>query len=195
MLVMSLPTMVLSAFFSSSLYEEFWSISFSLWNPINIDNLLAVAIWSTQCPFSPCTLMLYKWKSLLPLFPRKAEFLQVSMPLFWESDTTEWLHFHFSLLCTGEGNGNPLQCSCLENPRDRRAWWAAIYGVAQSRTRLKWLSNSSMPLLVQSCLHFLLKKFIKAFNSLKKLYLCIFGCAGVCCCVQYFSSCSKEGLL
>ena len=47
------------------------------------------------------------------------------------------LHFHFSLLCTGEGNGNPLQCSCLENPRDGGAWWAATYGVAQSRTRLK----------------------------------------------------------
>ena len=44
----------------------------------------------------------------------------------------------------GEGNGNPLQCSCLENPRDRRAWWAAIYGVTQSRTRLKWLSSSSL---------------------------------------------------
>ena len=58
-----------------------------------------------------------------------------------ESDTTEWLHFHFSLSCIGEGNGNPLQCSCLENPRDGRAWWAAIYGVSQSRTRLKWLSN------------------------------------------------------
>ena len=54
-----------------------------------------------------------------------------------ESDTTERLHFHFSLSCIGEGNGNPLQCSCLENPRDRGAWWAAIYGVAQSRTRLK----------------------------------------------------------
>ena len=61
----------------------------------------------------------------------------------WESDTTEWLHFHFSLLSIGEGNGNPLQCSCLENPRDRGAWWAAVYGVAQSRTRLKWLSSSS----------------------------------------------------
>ena len=58
----------------------------------------------------------------------------------WESDTTERLHFHFSLSCIGEGNGNPLQCSCLENPRDRGAWWAAVYGVAQSRTRLKWLS-------------------------------------------------------
>ena len=53
-----------------------------------------------------------------------------------ESDTTERLHFQFSLLCTGEGNGNPLQCSCLENPRDGGAWWAAVCGVAQSRTRL-----------------------------------------------------------
>ena len=59
-----------------------------------------------------------------------------------ESDTTERLHFHFSLSCTGEGNGNPLQCSCLENPRDGGAWWAAVYGVAQNRTRLKWLSSS-----------------------------------------------------
>ena len=56
---------------------------------------------------------------------------------------TERLHFQFSLLCIGEGNGNPLQCSCLENPRDGGAWWAAIYGVAQSQTRLKQLSSSS----------------------------------------------------
>ena len=61
-----------------------------------------------------------------------------------ESDTTEQLHCHFSLSCVGEGNGNPLQCSCLENPRDRGVWWAAVYGVSQSRTRLKWLSSSSM---------------------------------------------------
>ena len=60
-----------------------------------------------------------------------------------ESDTTGWLHFHFSLSHTGEGNGNPLQCSCLEKPRDGGAWWAAIYGVTQSRTWLKWLSSSS----------------------------------------------------
>ena len=60
-----------------------------------------------------------------------------------ESDTTEWLHFHFSLSCIREGNGNPLQCSCLENPRDGEAWRAAISGVAQSRTRLKRLSSSS----------------------------------------------------
>ena len=60
-----------------------------------------------------------------------------------ESDTTERLHFHFSLLGIGEGNGNTLQCSCLENPRDGGAWWAAISGVAQSRTRLKRHSSSS----------------------------------------------------
>ena len=61
----------------------------------------------------------------------------------WESDTTERLHFHFSLSCIGEGNGNPLQCPCLENPRDGGAWWVAVYGVTQSRTRLKRLSSSS----------------------------------------------------
>ena len=60
-----------------------------------------------------------------------------------ESDTTEWLHFHVSLSWIGEGNGNPLQCSCLENPRDGGAWWAAVYGVPQSRTRLTRLSSSS----------------------------------------------------
>ena len=58
-----------------------------------------------------------------------------------ESDTTERLHFHFSLSCIGEGNGNPLQCSCLENPRDGGAWWAAVCGVTRSRTRLKQLSR------------------------------------------------------
>ena len=58
--------------------------------------------------------------------------------------------FHFSLSCIGEGNGNPLQCSCLENPRDGRAWWAAVYGVAQSRTQLKRLSSSSSSLAKSS---------------------------------------------
>ena len=63
----------------------------------------------------------------------------------WELDVTQWLCFHFSLSCIGEGNGNPLQCSCLENPRDGGAWWAAACGVAQSQTRLKRLSSSSSP--------------------------------------------------
>ena len=59
------------------------------------------------------------------------------------SDRSERLNFHFSLSCIGERNGNPLQCSCLENPMDGGAWWAAVYGVAQSQTRLKRLSSSS----------------------------------------------------
>ena len=73
------------------------------------------------------------WRSLVGCSPWGHE----------ESDTTERLHFRFSLSCIGEGNGNPLQCSCLERPIDSGAWWAALYGVAQSRTRLKRLSSSS----------------------------------------------------
>ena len=65
----------------------------------------------------------------------------------WESDTTEQLYFHFSLSYIGEENGNPVRCSCLENPRDGGAWWASIYGIAQSRTRLKQLSSSSSTLI------------------------------------------------
>ena len=94
-----------------------------------------------------------------------------------ELDTTKRFHFHFSLSCTGEGNGNPLQCSCLENPRDGEAWWAAVYGVAQSRTRLKQLSSSSI-----------LKKNL--------IYL-FFGCAGwvfVAAWSGLFFSCSKQEL-
>jgi len=82
-----------------------------------------------------------------------------------ESDTTERLPFHFSLSCIGEGNGNPLQCSCLENPRDGGAWWTAVYGVAQNQTWLKRLSSSSRTIFRQHwtkmatlittlCLHF-----------------------------------------
>ena len=72
------------------------------------------------------------------------------------SDMTEQLNFDFSLLCIGEGNGNPLQYSCLENPRDGRAWWAAVYGVAQSRTRLKQLSSSMSIELMMPSNHFIL---------------------------------------
>ena len=64
-----------------------------------------------------------------------------------ESNMIERFHFHFSLSCIGEGNGKQLQCSCLENPRDGGAWWAAVYGVAQSWTQLKRLSSSSSRLL------------------------------------------------
>ena len=71
---------------------------------------------------------------------------------------TERLHFHFSLSCIGEGNGNPLQCSCLENPRDGRAWWAAVYGVAQSQTWLKRLSSSSRFIPTPGCTYFFLSQ-------------------------------------
>ena len=80
------------------------------------------------------------WRSLVGCSPWGRE----------ESDTTERLHFHFSLSCIGEGNGNPLQCSCLENLRDGATWWAAVYGVAQSRTWLKRLSSSSRS---KVCIH------------------------------------------
>ena len=71
-----------------------------------------------------------------------------------ESDTTKRFHFHFLLSCIGEGNGNPLQHSCLENPRDGGAWWAAVFGVAQSRTLLKQLSSSISMTLLQGNQHF-----------------------------------------
>ena len=92
------------------------------------------------------------WQPTLVLLPGKSHgrrSLEGCSP--WgreESDTTEQLHFHFFLSCIGEGNGNPLQCSCLENPRDGGVWWASIYGVAQSETRLKRLSSSSKLIII-----------------------------------------------
>ena len=89
-----------------------------------------------------------QWNPTPVLLPGKSHgwrSLEGSIPWdCWGSDTTEQLHFHFSFSSIGEGNGNPLQCSCLENPRDGGPWWAAIYRVSQSRTRLKWLSSSSI---------------------------------------------------
>ena len=90
-----------------------------------------------------------------------------------ELDMFERLHFHFSLSCIGEGNGNPLQCSCLENPRDGRAWWAAVYGVAQSQTRLKRLSSNSSEGAYQ--------KFNKGSCSMEWEYLLLgTGQTGLC---------------
>ena len=93
------------------------------------------SLWRRQWQATPVLLpgKSHGWRSLVGCSPWGR----------YESDATERLHFHFSLSHNGEGNGNPLQCSCLENPRDGRAWWAAVYGVAQSRTRLKQLSSSS----------------------------------------------------
>ena len=83
------------------------------------------------------------WRSLMGCSPWGRE----------EWDMTGRLHFHFSLSYIGEGNGNPLQCSCLENPRDGGAWWAAVYGVTQSWTRLKRLSSSSSSSSSPSMVH------------------------------------------
>ena len=87
-----------------------------------------------------------------------------------ESDSNEQLHFHFSLSYMGEGNGNPLQCSCLENPRDGGAWWAAISGVAQSRTRLKRLSSSSSSRASKLCLPYPINRWWTGptFNPTRK---------------------------
>ena len=97
-----------------------------------------------------------------------------------ESDTTERLHFHFSLSCIGEGNGNPLQRSCLENPRDGGAWWIAVYGITQSWTQLMRLSSSSS----NSVLHFFESVYLSLyfiftifslFFRLHNFYLSIFS--------------------
>ena len=90
-----------------------------------------------------------------------------------ELDTTELLHFHFSLSYIGEGNGNPLQCACLENPRDGGAWWAAVHGVAQSRTRLKQLSSSSSSMLYSFLLLFFsyMSKHALYFRDIRSFFL------------------------
>ena len=101
--------------------------------------------------FSHCFCVVFprrrQWQTTLVLLPRKSHGRRSLVGCSpWgceESDTTERIHFHFPLSCIGEGKGNPLQCSCLENPRDGGAWWAAVYGVGQSWTQLKRLSSSS----------------------------------------------------
>ena len=108
-------------------------------------------VWETSSPFifwqQLVTFLRRQWHPTPVLLPGKSHgwrsLVGCSPWGRYESDTTEQLHFHFSLSHNGEGNGNPLQCPCLENPRDSRAWWAAVYGVAQSRTQLKRLSSSS----------------------------------------------------
>ena len=94
-----------------------------------------------------CSNIVHLWHPTPVLLPRKSHgwrsLVGYSPWGHQESDTTERRYCHLSLPCIGEGNGNPPQRSCLENPRDRGAWWAAVYGVSQSRTRLKQLSSSS----------------------------------------------------
>ena len=110
---------------SLGLFEIFFMIRWELW----------VLGWRRQWRPTPVLFPgeSHGWRSLAGCSPWGLK----------ESDTIEQFHFHFSLSCTGEGNGSPLQCSCLENPRDGGAWWAVVCGVAQSQTRLKRLSGSS----------------------------------------------------
>ena len=131
-------------------FEIFWIFSnifhprqFNLrkWNPL----IQSVYTWQWR----------RQWHPTPVLFPGQSHGLSSLVGCCsWgckELDMTERLRFHFSLSCVGEGNGNPLQCSCLENPRDGGAWWAAVCGVAQSRTWLKRLSSSSS-ILGKGCL-------------------------------------------
>ena len=113
-----------------------------IWGPENICLALKICLWvhlvcNSEKAMAPHSSTL-AWE-----IPWTEEPGSVQSMGSLDSDTTERLHFHFSLSCIGEGNGNPLQWSCLENPRDRGAWWAAVYRVAQSWTRLKRLSSSS----------------------------------------------------
>ena len=128
------------------LYFTVWLISFSI-IPCRSSHIVTNVEISFIFCLSNSSLQRRQWHPTPVLLPGKSHGQRRLVGCSpWgrkESETTEQLHFHFSLLCTGEGNGNPLQWSCLENPRDGGAWWAAIYGVAQSRTRLKWLSSSS----------------------------------------------------
>ena len=108
--------------------------------------------WATSLHFTSSFMWRRQWHPTPVLLPGKSHGWRSLVGCSpWgheELDTTEWLYFHFSVTCIGEGNGNPLQCSCLENPRDGGAWWAAVYGVEESRTQLNRLSSSSSKLYI-----------------------------------------------
>ena len=126
--------------------SKFWGKLFPRQNSIPSHY---VSKWRKQWHPTPVLLPVksHGWRSLVGCSPWGRE----------ELGMTKWLHFHFSLSCIGEGNGNPLQCSCLENHRNGGAWWAAVYGVAQSQTGLKrlsssmWVSASSLKTFLDIC--------------------------------------------
>ena len=128
---------------------------FMLFSTIGFYRILGVVlcaieedVWVVCFPYSSVFIQRRRWHPTPVLLPGKSHgrrSLVGSRPCGrTESDTTERLPFHFSLSCTGEGNGTPLQCSCLESPRDRGAWLAAVPGVAQSRTRLSDLAAAAV---------------------------------------------------
>ena len=104
--------------------------------------------WATSLPLFTFLHWRRKWQPTPVFLPGESqEWGSLVGCRLWgrtESDTTKQLYFHFSLSCIGEGNGNPLQYSCRENPRNGGAWWAAVYGVAQSRTRVKRLAAAAV---------------------------------------------------
>ena len=125
-----------------------------------------------------------QWQPTPVLLPRKSHG-QRSLVGYspWgheESDTTEQLHFPFSLSCIGEGNGNPLQCSCLENPRDGGAWWAAFYGVAQGWTRLERLSSSSSSSHSHLACRVSIERSSVSFMGIPLCVICRFSLAAFC---------------
>ena len=126
--------------------------------PLTIFIILIFFLMNTivQLKFAKRLCQRRQWHPTSVLLPEKSHgrrsLLVCSPWVAKELDTTERLHFQFSLSCIGEGNGNPLQCSWLENPRDGGVWWAAVYGVAQRWTRLKWLSSSSSSSSKRICL-------------------------------------------
>ena len=142
--------------------QEYWSAYHCLLPPIP-------RVYSNSCP-----LRRKQWQPIPVLLPGKSHGQRSLVGCGpwgrWESDTTERLHFHFSLSCIGEGNGSPLQCSCLENPRGEGAWWAAISGVAQSQTQLKWLSSSSS-MSIESVMPFNYLIRVAPFSSCPQSFL------------------------
>ena len=137
--------------------------------------------WVTSLSLFTFTQWRRQWQATPVLLPRKSHgwrsLVGCSPWGRYESDATERLHFHFSLSRNGEGNGNPLQCSCLENPRDGGAWWAAVYGVAQSRTRLKRLSRSSSSLWHEHSIYLNKFSFVSFFFN-KNKHLTTFWMSG-----------------
>ena len=143
-------------------HKKWWKCYYSMksWKPY--------AKWKKKKLKRPCIIWFLRrqWHPTPVLLPWKSHgrrsLVGCSPGGHEELDTTERLPFHFSLSWIGEGNGNPLQCSCLENPRDGGAWWAAVYGVAQSWTRLKRLSSSSIWFYSYEILK--VAKFMKTVN-------------------------------
>ena len=146
---------------SDNIFEIIICVIWDLWfqgvaqNDNETSRMSFISSWTNQLYRMLCSVFLWpsldkwrrQWHPTPVLLPGKSHgrrsLVGCSPRGLEQSDTTEQLHFHFSLSCIGEGNGNPLQRSCLENPKDGGAWWAAIYGVAQSRTQPKRLSSSS----------------------------------------------------